>query len=200
MTCDSWRKRVSSSGPRSGMASSICTSMTVDGNLIRRLTEGPWPVGRLRGVDEERGLVYWEGWTESPLEQHLYRACLAADERTGQPEQVSQRAGWHETTLARDCAHWIDAFSDSRCPTRVYLRTIEGGCLATLEGNDLPERDEYEWAESEFVVIPAADGTPLHGRVTRPLGMEPDRTSRRSSQGTMAGLTPRRWTVSGTAP
>jgi len=145
------------------------------GNLIRQLSRGPWPVGKLRGVDEERGLAYWEGWTESPLEQHLYRVALAEGVRTAQPERVSWEAGWHETTVARDCAHWIDVFSDVRCPARVYLRSIEGKCLATLEANQLPERDEYAWAESDFVTIAAADGTPLHARVTRPLDMEPGR-------------------------
>jgi dipeptidyl-peptidase-4 len=59
------------------------------GNLIRQLSRGPWPVGKLRGVDEERGLAYWEGWTESPLEQHLYRVALAEGVRTAQPERVS---------------------------------------------------------------------------------------------------------------
>jgi dipeptidyl-peptidase-4 len=140
-----------------------------DGQLVRQLTEGPWPASKVVEVDESRGLAYVEGWTESPLEQHLFRVCLDG----GSIDQVTEQAGWHGVTMSSDCTHLLDAHSAVLDPPRVRLYTAEGQCVATLEENHLPERDECAWVAPEFVVLRANDGTPLHGRLTRPPDFDP---------------------------
>ena len=51
-----------------------------NGQLVRPLTQGEWQVTGdndshgMRGVDENRGLVYFLANAESPLERHLYSA------------------------------------------------------------------------------------------------------------------------------
>jgi dipeptidyl-peptidase-4 len=144
----------------------------LNGRLIRPLTRGPWPVTRLSGVDEERGVVYFEGWTESPLERHLYRVPLEG----GQVEQVTHQPGWHEVALASDCTQYVDTHSDVLHPPQVYLCTSNGRRVTTLEANELPERSEVDWVEPEFVELEAEDGTPLYGRLTRPPDFDPQRT------------------------
>jgi dipeptidyl-peptidase-4 len=149
----------------------------LDGRLIRPLTRGQWPVAKLSGVDEARGAIYFEGWIATPLERHLYRVPLDG----GQVEQVTRQPGWHQITLAADGTHVVDTHSDVRRPPQVHLCTVEGATVSgkrmtTLEANDLPERDEYAWADPEFVELEAEDGTPLHGRLTRPPDFDPQRT------------------------
>jgi dipeptidyl-peptidase 4 len=144
----------------------------LDGRLIRPLTDGRWPVAKVSGVDEERGMVYFEGWIESPLERHLYRVSLSG----GPVEQVTRAPGWHQVVLSSDCARYIDAHSQVVDPPQVHLYDVDGTRVITLEANDLPERDEYAWANPEFVVIKAQDGTPLHGRLTRPPDFDPEQT------------------------
>jgi dipeptidyl-peptidase-4 len=141
----------------------------LDGRLMRPLTSGSWPVSKLTGIDEERGLVYFEGWTKSPLEHHLYRVSLNG----GPVEQVTRQPGWHQAVLSPDCAHFIDTHSALLQPPQVHLQTVDGKRLTTLEPNDLPERAEYLWLEPEFVTLYAEDGTPLHGRLTRPPDFNP---------------------------
>jgi dipeptidyl-peptidase-4 len=143
----------------------------LDGRLIRQLTRGRWPVSRLSGVDEERGFVYFEGWTASPLERHLYRVSLDG----GQPEQVTGQPGWHEIAFAPDRAFYVDTHSDAQHPPQVRLCTADGARVATLEENLSPERDEYAWGAPEFVILRAEDGTPLHGCLTRPPDFDPGR-------------------------
>lgn len=144
----------------------------LDGHLVCQLTRGQWPVSKLSGIDEKHGVAYFEGWRESPLEQHLYRASLEG----GEPVQVTQEVGWHEVVLAPDCAHYLDTHSDVLHPPQVRLYGADGELVAMLEANELPERNEYEWVEPEFVLLEAEDGTPLHGRLTRPPGFDPEGT------------------------
>ncbi len=153
---------------------------SLDGTLIRQLTCGEWPVTKLSGVDEERGWVYFQGWTESPLEQHLYRGPLSGGSDSGLEggaiEPITAAPGWHQAVLSPDCAHLIDTHSALLRPARVHLYTVGGERLTTLEPNELPERDEYLWIEPQFITLEAEDGTPLYGCLTLPLGFAPGRT------------------------
>src|SRR5690606_32679958 len=52
---------------------------SADGQLKGRLTEGPWRVAGITGVDEQRGVVYFTGNAREegdPYYQRLYRANL----------------------------------------------------------------------------------------------------------------------------
>jgi dipeptidyl-peptidase-4 len=142
-----------------------------EGNLIRQLTDGDWPVAKLCEVDEEGGWVYFEGWTETPLERHLCRVPLEG----GEAERVTGAQGWHQAVLSPDSAHFIDTHSALMQPPQVHLYSVGGERLTTLEANELPERDEYHWIEPQFVTLEAEDGTPLYGRLALPLGFAPGR-------------------------
>ncbi|MBN1643033.1 MAG: S9 family peptidase [Anaerolineae bacterium] len=144
----------------------------VDGRLIRPLTTGAWRVSKVSGVDQGAGVVYCQAWGGSPLEQHLYRVPLG----DGAPVQVTAGAGWHEVVLAPDCAHYIDTHSTVVQPPQVRLCAIDGSAVAVLEANRVPERDEIDWAPSEFVLLEAEDGAPLYGRLTQPPDFGPHET------------------------
>jgi dipeptidyl-peptidase-4 len=109
---------------------------------------------------------------ESPLEQNLYQVSLEG----GEVEQITEQPGWHQATLASDCGHFVDTHSDVSHPPQVHLCASDGARVTTLEANELPERDEYDWIEPRFVALEAEDGTPLYGRLTLPLGFAPGRT------------------------
>jgi dipeptidyl-peptidase-4 len=145
---------------------------SLDGRLIHLLTRGEGSVTKLCGIDERRQVVYFQGWTGSPLGRQLYRADLG----TGTPEQVTKQPGWHDVSLAADGSHFVDTHSDVLHPPQVHLHTSNGERVATLEANQLLERDEYCWTEPDFVTVQAADGTPLYGRLTRPPAFDTQQT------------------------
>jgi dipeptidyl-peptidase-4 len=142
---------------------------SLDGTLIRQLTSGEWPVSKVSEVDEKGGWIYFEGWTESPLERHLYRVSLEG----GEVERMTAAQGWHQVVLSADSVNLIDTHSSLVQPPQVHLYTVGGEQVTTLEPNELPERDEYHWIEPQFVTLEAEDGTPLYGRLTLPLGFAP---------------------------
>jgi dipeptidyl-peptidase-4 len=75
-------------------------------------------VTKVSEVDEEGSWVYFQGWTETPLEQHLYRVPLEG----GDVEQVTTAPGWHQAVLRPKAAHLIDTYSSLLTPPRFTCR------------------------------------------------------------------------------
>ena len=49
---------------------------TVEGKLVRQITQGNWDMTRFVGIDEEIGSVYFISAEESPLERYFYSINL----------------------------------------------------------------------------------------------------------------------------
>ena len=96
-----------------------------DGKLLRRLTDGPWMVDTLAGVDEERELIYFTATLEHPTEQHLYVVSLAG----GEPRRITREPGMHAVTLDHARQRFIDVHSAPETPPTVTLRNLEDGTL-----------------------------------------------------------------------
>ncbi|NBB92395.1 MAG: alpha/beta fold hydrolase [Gammaproteobacteria bacterium] len=150
-----------------------------EGEVIRRLTDGPWQVDALAGVDEELGMVYFTGSEVSPTEKHLYRQSLV----TSSPEvvnRVSRRSGWHEVAMDGRARVYVDTFSSARQPPQLSLHNVDGQRLAWLVENRVDDEHPYgPWRErhrpTEFGTITAPEGHELHYRLIRPAGFEPGR-------------------------
>ncbi len=150
-----------------------------EGEVIRRLTDGPWQVDALAGVDEEMGMVYFTGSEVSTTEKHLYRQSLV----TQSPEvvnRVSRRSGWHEVSMDADARVYVDTFSSSRQPPQLSLHTVDGERLAWLVENRLDDEHPYGpyrngHRPTEFGSIVAPQGHKLHYRLIRPADFDPEK-------------------------
>ncbi|MHC4958865.1 MAG: S9 family peptidase [Planctomycetota bacterium] len=126
---------------------------------LTALTNGPWDVARVLGVDETRGWVHFTGSRESPAERHLYRVKL---DGTGL-ERLTGEPGWHQVSRSPE-GHWfIDTYSRVDTPPRIMLRDADGKVTAELAGS----REIPRWPAPEFMTVPADDGTPLRAMLYR---------------------------------
>jgi len=150
-----------------------------DGEVIRRLTDGPWQVDALAGVDEELGMVYFTGSEASTTEKHLYRQSLI----TRSPEvvnQVSRRSGWHEVSMDSTARVYVDTFSNSRQPPQLSLHNVDGERLAWLVENHVDDDHPYgpyrtAHQPTDFGTIVAPQGHRLHYRLIRPADFDPSK-------------------------
>jgi dipeptidyl-peptidase 4 len=153
------------------------------GRLIRQLTNGAYSVvgdrqrAAVRGVDEERGLIYVMSPADNPRERQLY--AIALDRKTA-PRQITQGAGWHSITMADNARVFLDAFSNTDTPPTLRLHDSSGKLLNELVPNKLaPGHPYFEYAaahaHTEFGTFNAADGQTLHYSLLKPLQMEPGR-------------------------
>jgi dipeptidyl-peptidase 4 len=153
-----------------------------DGRLARALTSGDWMVvgeggeGAVKGIDAQRGLVYFMANAETPLERHLYVASLR---EAGAPmKRVTRDGGWHAVRMSHDARVFLDTFSTPDRPPSVTLRDAGGGALARLVDNSIDERHPYRpyldaHVPTEFGTLKAADGQTLHYQLLKPRDLEP---------------------------
>ncbi|MEE8200430.1 MAG: DPP IV N-terminal domain-containing protein [Candidatus Acidoferrales bacterium] len=150
-----------------------------EGNLIRRLTEGPFPVLRPRrgkgvvAVDEKAGWVYFTALAEQRLyDGHLYRVNL---EGKGF-KRLTEETGWHTIQFAPSKEFFLDTHSTVDRPPVVELRRADGTLLQTLSKANIDALKELKWSPPEEFVVKAVDGkTDLYGVLYKPYDFDPNK-------------------------
>lgn len=144
--------------------------MTPEGQL-EQITSGEWVVDEISGLSGDGQTVYFEGWTQSPLERHLYAVRL--DGRSP-PERITDGEGRWSVTLGDGGEAFIGTYQAPATPPQTGLYTGLGAPIAWIEENALnddhpyaPYRDAH--IAPEFGTLTAADGeTELHWMMYRP--------------------------------
>jgi dipeptidyl-peptidase-4 len=157
---------------------------SIEGRLLRRLTQGDWVVDDFRAravkcVDERRRLVYFSATAGDPTQRHLYVTSLDTQE-PGKPRRISAQEGVHAITMPATADFYIDQFAGPRQPPQVALRDIDGGLIAYLSENPLDDSHPYaaflgEESVPEYGELQAADGARLQYRLFKPCRMDPAR-------------------------
>ena len=152
---------------------------SLEGELIRRLTEGDWSIDELVGVDQELGLVYFTGAEVSPQEKQLYRQSLV----TNSPEivsRISARSGWHEIRMDRAARVYVDTFSSTNQPPQLSLHSADGERMAWLIENRVD--DDHPYASfieahqpTEFGHLIGPEEQKLYYSMIRPLDFDESR-------------------------
>jgi len=153
-----------------------------DGTLVRQLTDGDWMVsldarggGGLRAVDEAGGMVWFAGWRESPIENHLFRVPLAG----GEIEQMTEPGGWHTAYVAPDASFYVDKGEGPLRPPYTSIRSASGKLLTYITENALDETHPYYpylkgHRPYEFGTLKTEDSTVLYYQLALPAGFDPN--------------------------
>jgi dipeptidyl aminopeptidase/acylaminoacyl peptidase len=147
---------------------------SIDGTLIRRLTEGLFPVVGGITVDEEAGWVYFyaHGDRQRPYDLHLYRVSLDGTGFTS----LTNAPGGHEIQFAPSNAFFLNTHSSVDRPPVVELRRADGTLLQVLSKANIDALEELKWSPPEEFVVKAADGTTdLYGILYKPYDFDPDK-------------------------
>jgi dipeptidyl-peptidase-4 len=141
------------------------------GELRARLTEGPWDVRDLHGVDESGGWIYFTASRDKVLEDHVYRVPLAG----GTPQRLTEPGHTHAASFDPSLTMFFDTFSSLGSPPRVHLRRADGSLLRVISDNDVPAIREYRLGTAELLRVPAWDGHPLNALRVLPPDFDPSR-------------------------
>jgi dipeptidyl-peptidase-4 len=135
-----------------------------DGEAVQ-ITSGEWVVDEIAGVDEASGVVWFEGWTQTPLERHLYRTRLYGAQA---PERLTPPGGWCSANVGSGGTGFIATCSNPDTPPQTALYGPDGERRVWIEENALDETHPYApylpgHLTPEFGTLTAADGeTTLH--------------------------------------
>ena len=150
----------------------------LDGNLIRRLTEGAFPVERVVVVDEKAGWVYFtaHGDQQRPYDTHLYRVNLDGKGFTQLTEEPGQHAiQWQDgVQFSPSKEFFLETHSSPARPPVVDLRRADGTLLQTVAKANIDGLKELHWSPPEEFVVKATDGkTDLYGVLFKPYDFDP---------------------------
>ena len=148
-----------------------------DGSLRNRLTEGPFSVRRIAGVDEDRGIVYFMANAreagEDPYYQHLYRVNL---DGTGM-QLLNPGEFDHRTSMGESNRFFVDNFARVNSVPASALLDISGRKIIDLEVADFGALMAAGYRFPEPYTVKADDGiTDLYGNIYRPFDFDPDKS------------------------
>jgi dipeptidyl-peptidase-4 len=142
----------------------------MSGGEPKQLTSGEWVTAEVRLVDEGRGLVYFDGYTERGLERHFFRVKLDGTGLT----KLTPEPGTHVASIDPTGSYFTDDYSVLGTPRTVNLRAADGSLVKALATTNVDSVTALGLEAPELLTITAADGkTPMHGILFKPVGFDP---------------------------
>jgi dipeptidyl-peptidase 4 len=141
----------------------------VDGKLIKQITNGPWEVRTLHGIDPANKWIYFSGTERSVVGTDVYRVALDGSGL----KRISDAPGNHIATFNPSMTLWIDSWTDIQTPTRVSLARNDGTPVRVVEANDVAALHEIRISKPEFVQVKTRDGFVMEAVMFRPPDFDP---------------------------
>ncbi len=142
-----------------------------DGTLAARITNGRWDVRSLYGVDEQRGVVYFDAGARVHLDTDIYRIGLDGQNLT----RLSRTDGTHRANFNPSFSQYIGVWSDAVTPTQVRLHRADGTEVRAIHTDPVPALAQYQLSKPEFVEVRARDGFAMDALIIKPPDFDPAR-------------------------
>lgn len=141
-----------------------------DGTFEKQLTEGPWQVDGVAGLDESESTVFFRANAEDLRQWRLWRLDLP----TGALRRLGRDVGGaHRALLAPGGQFLIDTWSSLDTPPRADLVETADGTVVRELWRSGAELEGWDLLPVEAGAITAGDGTELHTQVIRPRDFDP---------------------------
>ncbi|MCH7963669.1 MAG: S9 family peptidase [Bacteroidetes bacterium] len=129
----------------------------MNGKLLNRITEGDWTVDEIKYIDEDNGVIYFEGSVRSTLENHLYKVKLDGTDF----EQLT-KPGWsHNTTVSPQGKFFYDKYSNINEPAKIELFNGDGESIKLIGERKTEIFNDYKLGITELFTITTSDGVEL---------------------------------------
>jgi dipeptidyl aminopeptidase/acylaminoacyl peptidase len=140
-----------------------------DGALKNQVTQGPWTVASLVGVDEVAGRLYFTGKGREPNRHpdylHLYSVGLDGSSLT----LLSPEAANHEVRAVPSGKYFVDTYSTLALPPVTVIRSGDGRPATELERSDIKDLMAMGWRPGQIFTAKARDGvTDIWGAIWKP--------------------------------
>ena len=98
----------------------------------RQITSGEWDVVSLKGINEEKGIIYYISAEEGPIYKSLYSIHLDGSKKT----KLSTKLGENEAEFSEGMKYYMNYYSNANEPTTITLNNSNGKELRVLMDND----------------------------------------------------------------
>ncbi len=128
--------------------------VSAEGATQTQITNGPWDVKTLHGVDEGRGVVYFSGTERSAIGLDVYRMRLDGSRM----QRITMVAGTHTASFNPGLSRFLDTWSDIVTPPRVTVNGTDGTIVQMIDENRSTLLDAYQLVRPELVQVKTRDG------------------------------------------
>lgn len=146
---------------------------SIDGK-VQQLTKGNWEVSNVYGVDEAKGMVYYQAAEKSPMERQVYAIGL---DGKGKKELASQ-AGWNGATFSSTFDYFVLNYSTINTPPTYTVYDRNGKVIRVIENNQklASKMTAYKMSPATFFQFRTKQGNvDLNGWMIKPTDFKENR-------------------------
>lgn len=142
-----------------------------EGELIRQVTSGEWPVTSFYGVDDKGKWLYFQAAKSSPLRREVYRIRLKGKGM----EKLSPERGWNKAEFSEGFAYFMLRHSSVSQPNRETLHRADGSQVRVIQENEALQKrlEQYDIAPKEFFNFTTDYDVQLNGWMIKPQDFDP---------------------------
>ncbi len=142
-----------------------------NGSLRNVITSGPWDVRKMLGVDEARGLVYFDASEHSPIATHSYRITLDGKRLT----RLTQARGTHQVRWNRAFSAFLDTWSSLEQPARQALFDPNGHQVRMIDEYPSSRLKELKLGTIKLQQVKNRDGFSMETLLILPPDFNPSK-------------------------
>jgi dipeptidyl-peptidase-4 len=136
----------------------------MNGKLINRITEGDWTVDKIKYIDEDNGVIYFEGSKGNTLENHLYKVKFNGTDF----EQLTMPGWSHKTTVSPHGKYFYDTYSSISEPAKLELFNGDGESIRLISERKTEIFNDYKLGITELFTITTSDSVELPAKWVLP--------------------------------
>jgi dipeptidyl-peptidase-4 len=138
----------------------------IDGSLKNQITNGDWPVTDYYGINEAKGIVYYQSAETSPLDRNVYSIKL---DGTGK-NRLTKKDGTNSADFSNSFSYFINYHTTANTPNYVSLNNSTGNVIRVLKDNQklTQQLGEYEIGEKTFFSFKTSQDVELNAWMIKP--------------------------------
>jgi dipeptidyl-peptidase-4 len=142
---------------------------SVDGKLIKQVTDGKWEADSIQSVDNDKDLIYFSGSEHSHIAPSSYRVKLDGTGFT----RLTSSEGSHKATFSPAANLFFDNWSDINTPTQLRLYDADGKLMRVISENNVEALKHYKLGKAELMQVKTRDGFPMEAMMIKPPDFDP---------------------------
>lgn len=127
----------------------------MDGEEVAQLTSGKYDITEFYGVDEKRGLVFYQAAEENPQERQIYSVQLDVKKK----KTLAKKAGRSSAQFSATFDYFVKTYSNINTPYQFSVCDFKGKEVRSIEDNQRTKdrMKSYGFVDAEFLKIPSGD-------------------------------------------
>lgn len=145
---------------------------TMDGKLVRPLTDGKWEVTEFYGVDEANDVFFYQAAKKSATQREVYRQPLMGK---GAEKLLSTENGWNTAQFSSNFDYFVLNYSNINTPPTYTVLDRNSKRVRLIEDNAAlqAKQDAAGVSPADFFSFNTSENVLLNGFIIKPARMNP---------------------------